>query len=282
MYWGLNGWIPDFDKIGFTHIIDNEGKWDAFLSLRVDKSEIMSQNGILRQIYTPKGPYTKYLQDKNLLRMHMSDFSKRFKRYNIEPTPLPEESYCDNWITQNALDMLNKFPEDKLWHLVVNFTGPHEPWDITERMKKKWIKISLPKPFNGNEKKVEDEIKIRQNYVAMLENIDQNIGIIIEKVKDRGELDNTIIMYASDHGEMLGDFNKHGKQLPQRGSTHISLVISGPNISKVNYNHQLVELQDFTNTILDYAQTSMKTAKASLSLKELFEEVTLKIYPNKL
>jgi len=272
LYWGLNGWIPDFDKIGFTHVIDNEGKWDAFLSLRMDKSEILSQNGISQQIYTPKGPYMKYLEEKNLLRIHMSDFKKRLKKYNTEPTPLPEESYCDNWITQNALDMLNKFPEDNPWHIVVNFTGPHDPWDITKRMKKDWENVSFPAPYNGNEKKMEEEIKIRQNYAAMLENIDRNIGIIIEKVKVRGEIDNTIIIYVSDHGEMLGDFSKHGKQLPQRGSTHIPLVISGPSIPKGNYNHQLLVLQDLTNTILDYAQTSMKGAKASISLKELFEE----------
>ncbi|MFX0083602.1 MAG: sulfatase [Candidatus Hodarchaeota archaeon] len=271
LYWGLNGWIPDLDKIGFTHVIDSEGKWDAFLSLRADKSETKPQNGISPQIHTPKGPYMKYLQDKNLLTVHMSDFKKRFKKYYTEPTPLPEESYGDNWITQNALTMLNNFPKDNPWHLVVNFTGPHEPWDVTERMKKEWENVPFPKPFNGNVKKVDEEIKIRQNYAAMLENIDRNIGIIIDKVKDRGEIDNTIIIYASDHGEMLGDFNKHGKQLPQRGSTHIPLVISGLNISKGQYDNQLVELQDLTNTILDYAQISMKEAKASISLKDLLE-----------
>ena len=272
LYWGLNGWISDFDKIGFTHVIDNEGKWDAFLSLWRDKSEVLSQNGISHQNYNPKGPYMKYLEENNLIHLHMSDFKRRLKKYNTEPTPLPEESYCDNWITQNALDMLNKFPDNNPWHLVVNFTGPHEPWDITKQMKKKWQNVSFPAPYKGNEKKMEEEIKIRQNYAAMLENIDRNIGIIVEKIKDRGEIDNTIIIYASDHGDMLGDFGKHGKQLPHRGSTHIPLVISGPNILKGHYNHQLVELQDLTNTILDYAQTSMKGAKASISLKGLLEE----------
>jgi arylsulfatase A-like enzyme len=202
----------------------------------------------------------------------MSDFKKRLKKYNTEPTPLPEESYCDNWITQKALDMLNKFPDNNPWHLVVNFTGPHEPWDITKEMKKKWENVLFPAPYKGNEKKMEEEIKIRQNYAAMLENIDRNIGTIVEKIKDRGEIDNTIIIYASDHGEMLGDFGKHGKQLPYRGSTHIPLVISGPSILKGYYNHQLVELQDLTSTILDYAQTSMKEANASISLKGLLEE----------
>ncbi len=272
LYWGLNGWIPDFDKLGFTNVIDNEGKWDAFLSLRKDKSDGLSQNGTSQQKYNPKGPYMKYLEEKDLLHIHVSDFKKRLKLYNTEPTPLPEESYCDNWITRQALNMLNKFPVNNPWHLVVNFTGPHEPWDITKQMKEKWENVSFPAPYKGKEKKGEEEIKIRQNYAAMLENIDRNIGIILEKVKDRGEIDNTIIIYASDHGEMLGDFGKHGKQLPYRGSTHIPLVISGPSILKGFSNYQLIELQDLTNTILDYAQTSMKEAKGSISLRGLLED----------
>ena len=273
LYWGLNGWIPDLEKLGFTHVIDNEGKWDAIQSVIMEKDEKGRRKRVKPTNFKSKGPYLKYLADNDLLITHVDDFMKRFgkKNLNSDPTPLPEHAYCDNWLTNNAINMLREFPSDKPWHLVVNFTGPHDPWDVTERMKKAWQGISFPSPNMGDRKKIEEEIEVRQNYAAMLENIDRNIGLILDEVDKRGELDNTIIIYASDHGEMLGDFESYGKTRPQRGSVKIPLVIAGPNIKKGIYSDALVELQDLTSTIIDYAGAEMSEAKDSISLRRILE-----------
>ena len=174
-------------------------------------------------------------------------------------------------ITKNAINMLKEFPKDKPWHLVVNFTGPHDPWDVTVRMKNNWKENSFPSPNKGDKKKIKEEIAVRQNYAAMLENIDRNIGLILDEVDKRGELDNTIIIYSSDHGEMLGDFECYGKTRPHRGSVRIPLVIAGPNIKEGVYSNALVELQDLTSTIIDYAGTKMEEAKDSISLRRILE-----------
>jgi arylsulfatase A-like enzyme len=105
----------------------------------------------------------------------------------------------------------------------------------------------------------------------MLENIDRNIGLILDEVDKRGELDNTIIIYSSDHGEMLGDFESYGKTRPHRGSAKIPLIIAGPNIKEGIYSDALVELQDLTSTIIDYAETRMEEAKDSISLRPILE-----------
>jgi len=169
--------------------------------------------------------------------------------------------------------MLKNFPEDQPWFLQVNFTGPHNPWDVTEKMRKSWKDVEFPDPEGFEEESIsKEEInKVRQNYAAMLENIDQNIGLFIEQIKKRGELDNTIIIYSSDHGEMLGDFNKWGKTHPERSSVNIPLVISGPGISKGIYSDALVELQDLTSTILHYCNLEMPEAVDSKSLNPILE-----------
>jgi arylsulfatase A-like enzyme len=271
--WGLNGWIPELEKLGFTHVIDNEGKWDAIRSVIMKEGEKGRLSRVKPENYEPKGPYIKFLHDNDLLITHINDFMKRFgkKNLNSDPTPIPEEAYCDNWLSNNAIEMLNKFPKNKPWHLVVNFTGPHDPWDITERMKQTWENVSFPSPNKGNDKKIEEEIKVRQNYAAMLENIDRNIGLILDEVNKRGELDNTIIIYSSDHGEMLGDFKSYGKTRPYRGSVNIPLVIAGPTINEGVYSNALVELQDLTSTILDYGHAEMPEAKDSQSLRHILE-----------
>lgn len=273
LFWGLNGWLPELETLGFTHIIDNEGKWDAIRSVIMETDKNGKKKRIKPKNFKPKGPYMKHLQEKDLLASHVEDFLTRFgkKNMNTKPTPLPEEAYCDNWIIKNALKLLDDFPRDKPWHLVVNFAGPHDPWDVTKRMKDGVEDFSFPAPVKGSENHAIEENKVRQNYAAMLENIDRNIGIVINKIKDRGELDNTIILYSSDHGEMLGDFKRYGKTRPERPSVKIPLVISGPTIKKGFVNKSLVELQDLTATILDYAETEMHEARESETLRGILE-----------
>ena len=278
LFWGLDGWVPELEKMGFTHVIDNEGKWDAVLSVIRKKDENGKYIKADPEDYQPKGPYMKYLAENNLLETHIQDFRNRLgnkKMFNSDPTPLPEESYCDNWVTNNGIKMLKQFPKHKPWHLVVNFVCPHDPWDITRRMKQSWEGVEFPKPFKGNIKSVNEELKVRQNYAAMLENIDKNIGLFIEEVRKRGELENTIIIYSSDHGEMLGDFKRYNKMVPEGGSTKIPLVISGPGIEKGRYCDTPTELQDLTSTIVDFAGIKMEEAKDSISLRPLLEGKTV-------
>lgn len=272
-FWGLNGWIEDLSILGFTEAIDNEGKWDAIFSVIREKDEKGRLRRVEPQNYTPKGPYMKFLAENELLNTHIKDFMKRFGKRNLntEPTPLPDYVYCDNWIANSAIKILRDFQKDKPWYLVVNFTGPHDPWDITKKMKEKLKNLSFPPPNNGDEKTIQKEIKVRKNYAAMLENIDQNIGLILDEVKKRNELENTIIIYSSDHGEMLGDFCRYGKTHPERGSVSIPLVISGSNVIENKNSNALVELQDLHATILDYAGINFSDLNDSLSLREILE-----------
>ena len=90
-------------------------------------------------------------------------------------------------------------------------------------------------------------------------------------MKKRGELNNTIVIYTSDHGEMLGDFKKYGKQIPKRGATRIPLVIVGPSIKEGIYSDELVELQDLFATILDYAGIIENDNENSKSLRKILE-----------
>jgi len=244
-WWGLDGWIDDLDRLGFTDAIDNAGKIDAIVSGREE----------------PQDPYMNYLYKRGLARQHIEDLTTR-KGRETEPTPLPEEAYCDNWIGGNALQMLERFPHDQPWFLMVNFTGPHGPWDITRRMKEEWQDVDFPPAHQGAPGNMKTVNEIRQNYAAMLENIDRNIANMVEEIKRRGEWENTLIVYASDHGELLGDEGRFGKCSPLRGSTHIPLVVSGPGVRRGVYSDALVELQDLAATFVDYAGAGLDDRSA--------------------
>ncbi|MGG1516120.1 sulfatase-like hydrolase/transferase [Paenibacillus oryzisoli] len=233
-WWGLDGWIPELGEMGFTDAIDNAGKIDAIISGKD----------------SPKDPYMAYLYREGLADIHLKDMTGR--GHLTHATDLPDEAYCDNWLTRNGVSMLRNFPKEQPWFLMVNFTGPHEPWDVTHRMKRDWADLTFPPP-EGAQKIAANSNEIRQNYAAMLANIDRNVGELLEEVRRRGELDRTVVIYASDHGDMLGDYDKWGKCKPERGSISIPLIVSGPGILRGEIRDTLVELQDVGATILDLA-----------------------------
>lgn len=253
-YWGTDGWIDQLSELGFTDAIDSEGKYDLLWS----------------SFHAPRGPYAQFLSQNGLLKEHAKDYIRRYLNANdVEVTPLPEYAYADNWVSQNALEKLKGLArQEKPWFLMVNFSGPHNPWDVTASMKDKvkGIDFPIPKTYSGDSDTLN---AVRQNYAAMLENIDENIGAILNELKATGQYDNTVIIYSSDHGEMLGDHDRYMKSVPYRGSVHIPLVISGPGVSPGKVCDELVQLHDLAATIVDFAGMEMPAETDSCSLKGL-------------
>ena len=66
---------------------------------------------------------------------------------------------------------------------------------------------------------------------AMIEYIDDGVGRILSSLHDTGQLDNTVVLFTSDHGELLGDHGLlHKGPPPYRQLTEISLLMRGPGI----------------------------------------------------
>lgn len=262
MDWGRNGrhvinGVNYLHQWGFSSGIDNSGKHDGIHAFNEGKV----------------GPYFDYLEKKNLVRMHLQDFASR-SGGNYEktfPTPLPEEAYADNWIARNGLSLIRQVPANRPWFLQVNFNGPHEPMDITRRMKERWEGTEFPQPFRNTRFPPEKHHQIRQNYSAMIENIDRWLGIYLEELEKRDELVNTLIVYASDHGEMLGDHNRWAKRLPYHPSVGIPLIIAGPGVRPGAVCQQPATTLDLAATFLDYGRISIPADMDSRSMRSLLE-----------
>ncbi len=240
---------------GFSDGIDNSGKHDGISAYR--KGKIC--------------PYFEYLREKGLLETHVNDYKNRLypNFENTEPTPLPDEAYADNWIAENGLEFIRNAPKDKPWFLQVNFNGPHEPMDITKRMKDRWRGINFPQPDGCEDFTAQKHVEIRQHYAAMIENIDRWLGIYIEHLKKTGQLDNTLIVYSSDHGEMLGDHNRWNKGVPYQQSVGVPLLIAGPGVRTGFQFDEPSTTLDLTATFLDYADLAIPSNMDSRSLKPI-------------
>jgi arylsulfatase A-like enzyme len=249
--WGVKGdhLLPEW---GFSDGIDNAGKWDAIIS----------------GTESPRDPYMAYLQGAKLKDVHVQDFQNRKKqRHATFPTPLPEKAYCDNWIGQNGLDLLRRVPEGKPWFMQVNFTGPHEPMDITARMEGPCRKLTYPQPNRATKLTEAKHAAVRQNYGAMITNIDRWLGLYEEELRKRGEFANTLIVFSSDHGEMLGDRDMWGKTKAYQASAGVPLVMAGPGIRGGLTTRTPVSLVDLTATFLDYGRTEPLDGMEGRSLR---------------
>lgn len=252
--WGLDGkrLLPEW---GFSDGIDNAGKFDAIRS----GAEV------------PKDPFMAMLHKRGLADLHVKDYRAR-KSYSVtRPTPLPDNAYCDNWTGQNGLDLLERAPRDKPWFLAVNFAGPHNPMDITSSMEKGIRSRQFPAPFANSEFDAETHQRIRQNYTAMCENIDRWTSRYIDNLRERNELDRTLIVFSSDHGEMLGDHGRWGKSVPWQPSVGVPFVAAGPNISKERVIDHPMTILDLTATWLDYAGAKPLPGMQSRSLRHVLE-----------
>lgn len=256
-HWGENGWVDDLGRIGFTRAIDNEGKIDAVIGDIVAEKgnpsgRILGLVDLERQ--SGRGPYINYLKERGVAEYHVADMAYR----NANPrhtglTRLDDRHYCDNWLTANALTLLEATPRRQPWFLQVNFTGPHFPWDITESMQALSAGKEYPEVVEGCPEFRDSDMRIRSRYAAMLENIDKNIGLLLEAIDKRGESGDTVVIYCSDHGEMLGDFGLYGKCVHRRAATWVPLVIGGAGGRPGLRTDALVEMQDLAATILELA-----------------------------
>ena len=252
---GYNGRYGDRPRTyswGFTHPEECEGKMHAGSSP------------------TPIGPYTHYLQEKGVLKAFHEDYRKRSSggwiKNGSHDSVLSTEDFADTYIGRRATEFIETIPDDFPWHMFVSFVGPHDPFDPPTEYGDKYRNAEMPpaivddmdgKPEWVKQRVVSispEEITVtRQQYCAATELIDDQIGEMIRALEQRGMLDNTYIIYSSDHGEMLGDHGLYTKSVAIEASLRVPLIVTGPGIPRNQISDGLVELIDLNPTICDFA-----------------------------
>ncbi len=233
------GYYPVMDTLGFSDGIDHHGKGQAV-------------------IYARKGiddPYIVLLKEQGELQTHLDDHPPQPLERAAAPTALPDELTTDAVTGRHALKLLNRTPENKPWCLWVNFPGPHDPYDPPAELLSRYDGIAFPGAVapTDDPPAYRDVEKDRLHYAACCSHIDDEIGRLLAEVDRRGERDNTVVVFASDHGEMLGDHGRWQKSIWNEGSLRVPLIVAGPGVESGGVSRSPVELIDISATILDLA-----------------------------
>jgi arylsulfatase A-like enzyme len=184
-----------------------------------------------------------------------------------------EDKHVSERFADEAVGFLKTAAKGTPWALYVPFTAPHDP----RRAPKEWhakfdpAKMPLPAnylpehPFDNGEMKIRDEKleavprtkeAVRRHladYHAMLAHLDAQIGRILAELEARGELDNTIIVFAGDNGLAIGSHGLFGKQNLYDHSVRVPLLIAGPGIPADRRSDAMCYLLDLCPTICEAA-----------------------------
>jgi choline-sulfatase len=186
---------------------------------------------------------------------------------------LPQELDLTSFLADEAKQWLQQRANDKPFMLKLAFVQPHVPlisdpvWDEyyadadievpalnpAEASNEHWGQYLSGLAHHSQSQTMDhDFVKagIRQ-YLGMVSLVDQKIGEVLATLDDLGQLDNTWIVYTSDHGEMLGDHKLWAKMNFYHGSVQVPLIIRPPGGASHRVEDALVELTDVTATLAE-------------------------------
>ncbi|MBG88844.1 MAG: sulfatase [Verrucomicrobiales bacterium] len=201
---------------------------------------------------------------------------------------IPAEFHQTKWCADRAIDfMLEK--RSSPWLFSYNCFDPHPPLDPPKKYLDRMDIKNLPLPdWTDEDLKEEGRLakagvnfqstaksrtskKARTDlakYWAMIELIDDHVGRMVEALEESGQRDNTVIIFTSDHGHMIGDHGLTAKGCRfYEGLVRVPLIMSCPGRFKKGIKSDaLVELTDLTPTLLELAGRSVPEAMHGKSL----------------
>lgn len=185
-----------------------------------------------------------------------------------------------------AVEFVGRQNREKPFALYVAFTLPHDPRIAPKEYRARYdpAKLPLPKnflpqhPFNNGELLVRDERLapwprtpeiVREHladYYACVTYLDAQVGRIVDALKQSGQYDNTVIVFAGDHGLAVGSHGLFGKQNLYEHSMRTPLIIAGPGVPKNKRSDALTYLLDLFPTMCELAGVSVPAEVEGLSL----------------
>ena len=227
-------------------------------------------------------------ESKGLWDAYRADYRERFstKPHLVRPSILGLEDYADVYVGQQAKQYLQNYEQKEPWCCWVSFGGPHEPWDTPEPYASMYDSENMPiaitrrpqgeRPKGHLDRLMQrvnptfepDEIgKLRANYAGNVTLIDVQIGEILDTIEARGELENTIIVHTSDHGEMNGDYGLIYKSNFLNGAVRIPLLVRTPDSTNAgSICESPVEWIDIGPTLVELAGGELEHRQFGKSL----------------
>jgi choline-sulfatase len=255
---------------GFREVHEILGKYGTSGS-RSDYTDYLESIGALDS-------YSRFLDERNPhTRREVTAAGGSAKpHWATDPAPLAARDHPDAWVGRLAAEWLSQYDGVEPFFAWVGFPGPHDPWDAPAEYDELYEDVEIPLPvatqrpsatggtFDAFVKSVNDYCsaestdietiqRVRRRYYAGVSFVDEYVGGILKAVEARDLLDNTWVIYTSDHGELLGAHGLFTKWLFYEEAVRVPLIIRPPGGRHAIRVDSLVEHLDVSATIRSIA-----------------------------
>lgn len=192
------------------------------------------------------------------------------------PSHLPEDRTHTSWCTSTALDFLERRDPEAPFFLNLSYIEPHPPLTPPQLYYDRYLHQDIPGPVIGDWAQQFDDPpergldinqwhisldpqlmkQARAAYYGLINHIDDQLGRLIDYLRRHKLLQDTVILFTSDHGEMLGDHNMWRKTFPYEASARVPFFVkpaAGMDLPTDVVSSAPVGLQDVMPTLLDAA-----------------------------
>lgn len=224
--------------------------------------------------------YDDFLAERKKLQLHENNMAtwklgqgnKTLRPWEHTPCQLEEHEHIDAYIGDKAIEWIQQYDEARPFYLQVALVGPHPPFDAPARYRDMFrpedmLPAIMDPPAEPMSPHVRTMLERRgltnltesqsrlmtSHYYAKIAFDDDVIGGVLNTLTEKGLMDNTWIIYTSDHGEMLGDHRMVQKAVFYEGALNIPLIIRPPGGTSPWVANGLTDHYDIVDTMLTAA-----------------------------
>ncbi len=229
-----------------------------------------------------KEDYLKFLHDAGFGYM-LEPLGVRSEMYYIpQPSPLPARLHPSQWVGDRALEFMEQTGKGEApWYLFCSFIDPHPPFAPPSPWHKLYRTPMMPPPQIAEDyeslqtyvNRCQNRYKYRDRgidlnllrtmkayYYATISFVDYQIGRLLDALEADNRLGNTLIVFTSDHGELLGDNHCFGKRSMHDASARIPMIVTLPGVFDGGRRCTApVSLVDLAPTFLNLAGAAITT-----------------------
>ena len=245
--------------------------------------------------------YYHFLKENGHRKYHGDEHEGYHQNRGAIVNRVPWEYSVDHFVGMEACRFVDNYADEAPFAMMVGFPGPHCPYDPTPEYLAQIDEAAMPAAvprvaenapslrrsniagnkaaWNGvdySEFTPAHKRKIRAHYAALVKQIDYEVGQIVATLEAKGLLENTVIIFSSDHGDFLGDHDLIGKGSFYEASIHVPMIVRPPGGQGPQVWGDMVELGDVTATLLDFAGCGVPEYMDSMPLPGLGIEAPLR------
>ena len=300
---GNGNWLPDHVPT-WPALLGQTGRHTAAIgkmhfspwdSLQGFHERIMAEDK--RHVYLPDH-HVQFLAAHGLQRPHPTTLPGYCETLGASITPGPKKFHIDAFVGDRAaawIETRGKAPF-AAW---VSFPGPHDPYDPPEEMAGMYAHAPIPEPvgypgeletkppaqrgkgegsfansmfrLDFSKATPEHYRKWREHYFANITLIDEGIGKILSALESTGALDDTLIIFTSDHGDALGDHGLPFKSFFYDCMARVPLIIRGPGVPSGVRSPALVSTLDLVPLFYHACSAEPPNTLQGADIRPLFQ-----------